>query len=153
MAHFNMKNGAFIALLLMQSCQCEILNDSQSKPLSLDLFQAKRSLQTCTLPSGSNPPLSAGSICTLDSDCSSQRCVFERDYIDNHPHGYDPPHGGFKLTLCEGDCDDDNECANGLSCKHDTGGNVPGCGLNNSYGSVFSGYSSADICYAPVFEE
>ncbi|KAL7464135.1 hypothetical protein ACHAXS_004469 [Conticribra weissflogii] len=52
------------------------------------------------------------------------------------------PSSSFPLGLCEGDCDNDSDCANGLICYERSGTEpVPGC--------KGSGVSGKDYCYDP----
>ena len=54
------------------------------------------------------------------------------------------PSSAYPLAMCQGDCDSDSDCADGLTCfQRDANEEVPGCvgGLEDS--------SSADYCIAP----
>ena len=52
----------------------------------------------------------------------------------------DEDEGTFPLQMCQGDCDDDSDCAAGLTCMERNGiQEVPGC--------VGTGESGSDYCY------
>ena len=54
------------------------------------------------------------------------------------------PEGAFPLQMCEGDCDDDNDCAGDLICFQRNGGmDVPGCQGSDD--------STIDYCTSPQF--
>jgi hypothetical protein len=87
--------------------------------------------------------------CDDDSDCAVGLMCFQRDgftpvsgCFGNGISGYDycispelkdfgatPPASQLPLQLCEGDCDDDSDCAGGLECffQRDDYAPVPGC--------------------------
>ena len=57
------------------------------------------------------------------------------------------PDGAPNMTQCQGDCDDDTDCAPGLKCKQrDVGEAVPGCSGGLSYPQM-------DYCYDPACDE
>ena len=56
------------------------------------------------------------------------------------------PEGTFPLGQCQGDCDDDSECADGLACfQRDDYEMVPGCSGK--------GERKTDYCYDPTLDE
>lgn len=56
------------------------------------------------------------------------------------------PEGTFPLGQCQGDCDDDSECADGLACfQRDDYEMVPGCSGK--------GERKTDYCYDPTLAE
>jgi hypothetical protein len=104
--------------------------------------------------------------CDDDGDCAGGLKCFQRDGIAPVPgcssrgisgsdyciypelkdFGLIPPAIELPLQLCQGDCDDDGDCASGLKCFQRTGLTpVPGC-----YGS---GISGSDYCIYPELEE
>lgn len=68
----------------------------------------------------------------------------QRKLINVVGHGGTPSSIYLPLGVCEGDCDDDDDCANGLTCfQRDGGEAVPGC---NGGESVSIG---TDFCISP----
>ena len=56
---------------------------------------------------------------------------------------FDPEPDDFPLDICQGDCDNDDDCKGCLKCfKRSNGEPVPGCS-----GDVFD--PRLDFCYAP----
>ena len=65
-------------------------------------------------------------------------------------YGGTPPASVFPLQLCEGDCDDDSDCAPGLVCfQRDPGMAVPGC-LNGERDTSFTDYCVTDTEIGPT---
>ncbi|GFH52940.1 hypothetical protein CTEN210_09416 [Chaetoceros tenuissimus] len=53
------------------------------------------------------------------------------------------------INVCEGDCDDNNDCLGTLKCFHDAGANnkeIPGCTRSEAF-DISSTYSTWDFCY------
>ena len=75
-------------------------------------------------------------------------CVRPQTYVSSNQLAFKgnngSPSSAFPLEQCQGDCDSDSDCADGLVCfQRDPNEEVPGCegGLDDS--------SSADYCIAP----
>jgi len=117
-------------------------------------------------PEHAFPLMSCQGDCDEDSDCEEGLYCFKRDDLEEVPgcrgkgvkdYDYcfmpgptdliikgddnDPEHS-FPLAGCQGDCDEDKDCAEGLHCfKRDDLEEVPGCQGKGNKGS--------DYCYSP----
>ena len=134
--------------------------------------QQRRNLATLELvgnngsPSGAFPLQECQADCDNDSECDYGLVCIQRgnefvpgcddgtpidgeDYcikaqpLELHRMGNNgSPSANFPLQNCQGDCDNDNECAPGLKCYQRSGVEpVPGC--------AGAGYSGNDYCYDP----
>ena len=68
---------------------------------------------------------------------------------------YDPAPSDFPLDVCEGDCDDDDDCKGCLKCFKRSSGEsdpVPGCydpGAGTDSALIGPDSDGIDFCYAP----
>ena len=61
-----------------------------------------------------------------------------------------PPPNDYKLQRCEGDCDSDGDCADGLVCRNRNGGEeVPGCVFGSSFFGSADINEDTDFCVQP----
>lgn len=61
-----------------------------------------------------------------------------------------PPPDDYKLQRCEGDCDSDQDCADGLVCRNRGGGEeVPGCVFGSSFFGSADINEDTDFCVQP----
>jgi len=121
-------------------------------------------------PEHAFPLMSCQGDCDEDTDCAEGLHCFKRDDLEEVPgcrgkgvkdYDYcfmpgptdliikgddnDPDHA-FPLMSCQGDCDEDEDCAEGLHCfKRDEYEEVPGCQGKGNKGS--------DYCYYPAAME
>jgi len=153
----------FFIFAMVVPCQSKLVASKLASAVSP--INMKRSLQRmCPFQSGSiSVKIYNGRICTKNDDCPSGRCVFERRFIGDTESVWDP--SGYnastnKLDLCEGGCDKDSQCQEGLRCYLDEGntnnpysgqnGHVPGCGsASDLYSNL--GDTGSGICYAEEF--